>query len=117
MAAVTGEVLVKFDGREYCLRLTMRGLSVLQTEFGNDVLEKLDSGTLPDISVLLRLVELALGKESERYEGDLADELLSADVSIVGRIVQAALPSAREGAAVGSAAGTAREKKVRAARA
>ena len=118
MAGITGETVVKFEGREYRLRLTMRGFATLQSEFGNDVLKELDTDATPDISLYLRVVELALGKEADRYEGDLADEILGRDTGIVAEILLNFLPSAEavKDDAQEPTKGASPEKKAKAAR-
>lgn len=95
MAKAMGETLVKVAGREYRLRLTMRSLAVLQDEFGVDLLPilEMDKGGIPDMRFCLRLIELALQKHhGEEATPDLADDILSEDMEILGSVIAAAFP-------------------------
>lgn len=98
-ADVTGTVRETFDGTEYSLRLTMRGLAKLQAKHGANVAGLLDgtAGNPPNMEPLLDMVSEALqkGHGLEQAEADdVADELLTADLGLVERLIQAAFPDA-----------------------
>lgn len=102
MADITGEMIETFGGREYTLRLTMRGIAALQAKHGKNIGGLLDgtAGDIPDFGPLLDLVSLALqkGHAMTPEEADaLADDLLTADPQIVGRIVSSTFPDAAPG--------------------
>ena len=112
MADITGTLCVQHGGRTYALRLTMRSIATLQGEFGNDLGGLLTGkGTVPDVSLCLRVVELALcGGTPGTVDtiGDipvpaLADELLTADFGIFERLMGAAFPDQVAGAKPGNA--------------
>lgn len=92
MAALTGELIERFDGRDIRLRLTMRSLATLQDEHGGAAIEGIIGGAAPSLSACIRLVELALQKHHADEAYDLADELFTADPEIVVRLVNAAFP-------------------------
>jgi hypothetical protein len=101
MADVTGTVRVTHDGAEYTLRLTMRGFAKLQAEFGRDLgglLTKQQTETIPDYNTVLRIVEVALETGMPKLEPDrvvaIADELVTADQSLFGRVFEGAFPEA-----------------------
>lgn len=109
MADVTGTVRVTHEGAEYTLRLTMGGLATLQAEFGRDLggllnqkkVEAIEEGgedEIPDFKTLLRIVEVALAKGMPALEParvtDIADNLLTADQGILGRLLESAFPDA-----------------------
>lgn len=101
MANITGEITTTVAGKEYVLRLTMRGLATLQDEYGQDLAPILSvkPGQMPHFGICLRLVELALKKRHPDATPDLADDILTEDPEIVGRIIQAAFPDADSKAA------------------
>lgn len=111
MSQITGEITVRHEGRDYRLRMSMRVLATLQQEFGERSLEDLfRSGGTPNFAACLRLVELSLHKDHRAEAGDLADDLMTADPGIVGRLVEAAFPDA-----TGAGDGEARPGKRKAA--
>jgi hypothetical protein len=105
MADITGTVHADHGGKRYALRLTMRGLAELQAEFGQDLggITTHGEGAFPNMAPILRLVELSLRKGqpdmSPETAADLADEMLTADIAIVQRILTAAFPSVAGGSA------------------
>lgn len=108
MADATGTVHQEFGGKTYELRLTMRSIAALQEKYGNSVAGLLDgtAGEIPNFGALLDLVSLALQRGSKIDSADaddLADEMMSEDTEIVGRIITAAFPDA--GGDVGNATG------------
>jgi hypothetical protein len=98
MADITGSLTVEHGGRSYSLRLTMRGLASLQAEFGNSLGGMLDgeANAIPNFALLLRIVEVALGNVDDKEQ--VADALLSDDVTIVERIMAASFPALVDGA-------------------
>jgi hypothetical protein len=94
MAHPTGEVDVQHNGKTYTLHLTMRGVAQLQKEFGQNLgpILEVKPGEMPDFDVLLRVIEIALHKRHRDEEGDLADEILSADMGVFARVIAAAFP-------------------------
>jgi hypothetical protein len=106
----TGAVEIQFGGKTYAMRLTMRGIARLQAKHGRTLAGLLDGtqGDFPDMGVVLDLVSEAL----QRGEGldaaaadDLADEIATADASVVGRIMASAFPDAEGNAQRKMAAG------------
>jgi hypothetical protein len=106
----TGAVEIQFGGKTYAMRLTMRGIARLQAKHGRTLAGLLDGtqGDFPDMGVVLDLVSEAL----QRGEGldsasadDLADEIATADASIIGRIMASAFPDAEGNAQRKKAAG------------
>lgn len=97
MAEIIGQVLAEFEGKTYTLRLTNRKIALLQSEFGRDFMAGLqvdtDKGEMPDFGICLRVIELSLGNQIEGADTDLADELMSADQSLIGKVFAAAFPS------------------------
>ena len=101
MSDITGTIHEVYDGKSYDLRLTMRGIATLQSEYGNNVAGLLDgsAGDLPDFNALLSLVSISLqkGNGMEPVAADeLADDLLTKDPEIVSRIISAAFPDQKE---------------------
>lgn len=94
MAAILGELNVTCAGADYCLRLTMRGIAQLQDEYGQGLepLLGMKDGVMPHFGICLRLVEIALKKHHPDAGPELADEILTADVGVVGRLIAAAFP-------------------------
>ena len=105
MADVTGVLRADHDGKTYDLRLTMGGIAELQGRFGNDLDGLLSGGeAIPNFGVLLAVVEVALvrgGGVSSAKASALADDLLTADSSLAGRLIKAAFPDASPGSAPG----------------
>jgi hypothetical protein len=96
MAKMLGEVNVSVGGKEYCLRLTMRGIATLQDEFGQnlDPILSLKEGELPHFGICLRVVELALQRHHPEAGADVADDILTQDMTIFGKLLEAAFPQA-----------------------
>lgn len=105
MNQITGEIAVKHEGREYALMLGLRGISKLQAKYGRDLAVirdmKAESDQLPDISVFLDIVDIALERHHPDAPADLAESLLLADFSLPGQLVAAAFPTAEPAAAKG----------------
>ncbi|MBK4216135.1 hypothetical protein JJJ17_09375 [Paracoccus caeni] len=108
MSAITGEVTVKHAGKTYRLYLGIRGIGHLQQEFGADLAPlfkddtDLDAGVPPEMTPLLRVVELALSRHHTDADDYLADDLLAADMSLPGKLIAAAIPSGADVDAGGS---------------
>lgn len=115
MADVTGALHHEFGDRTYCLRLTMAGLGRLQDKHGNDMggLLSDSAAAIPSFSVLVDLAAVALEK-GERMAADeaadLADDMLTADPGLSGRLMHAAFPEMFRGAA-GNAEAPARKRR------
>jgi hypothetical protein len=94
MAKMLGEVDVSVGGKEYCLRLTMRGIATLQDEFGQGLepILNIKPGELPHFGVCLRVVELALKRHHPDATADDADDILTQDMAIFGKVIEAAFP-------------------------
>lgn len=92
----TGSFEYEFDGETYELRLTMRGLARLQAKHGRTLGGTLDGtvGDIPDMNIVLDIVSEALqrGGMDAKKADDLADEIATADPSIVGEIMATAFP-------------------------
>lgn len=107
MADLTGAIYESIGGKEYALRLTMRGVAKLQAKHGTTIGGLLDSpsGATPMIEPLLDMVSEALQKgsgiEADRAD-DLADDLLTSDMSVVERILKAAFPDAEVESTLGN---------------
>lgn len=100
MAKAIGEVIISAGGKEYTLRLTMRSLAILQDEFGQDLapIIGLKPGQMPHFGICLRMVELALQKHHADVASPvLADDILTGDMAVVGRLIEAAFPDASAG--------------------
>lgn len=102
MAELTGTIHEEIGGVSYTLRLTMRGIAALQAKYGKTISGLLDgtTGDIPDFATLLELVSIALqtGESLEAAVADeVADNLLTRDAEIVGRIVAAAFPDQKPG--------------------
>jgi hypothetical protein len=98
----TGVVLESFGGKDYRLKLTMRGIAELQKKYGKSIGGLLDgtAGDIPDFNPLIDLVSLALqrGEKMKPEDADeIADNMLTADKEIIGRIIAAAFPEAVPG--------------------
>lgn len=96
MASFTGEVIAKLGDEEYCLALGLRGVAKLQEQYGAnlDPIHNLgqEEGELPDFSVLLRIVDVALERHHPDAPGDVAEMLLAADMALPGKLLTAAFP-------------------------
>ena len=91
-----GEITASLGDRDYVLRLTMRSLAALQDEFGQELkpIMGLAEGELPSFKACLRLVELALQKHHPDAGPDVADDILTAEMDIIARLIEAAFPDA-----------------------
>lgn len=99
MPDVTGTIRAEHDGKTYALRLTMRSFAELQAKHGANVAGILDgtAGAMPSFAALIDVVSLALQRAEAMpaEEADrLADELLTADIKLVERLIAAAFPDA-----------------------
>lgn len=94
MAKMLGEVDVSVGSKNYCLRLTMRGIATLQDEYGQNLspILGIKDGELPHFGVCLRVVELALQRYHPDAGPDIADDILTQDMAIFGQILEAAFP-------------------------
>ena len=97
MADATGALHHEFNGKTYTLRLTMRGLAVLQDMHGSDLGGLLSDGgsAMPMLAPALDLISVALqrGEGIAKEEADdLADEMMTADRNLTQRIMAAAFP-------------------------
>lgn len=105
MADPTGTLHVEHDGKTYALRLTMAGIGRAQ-EAQPDAMNALISGhdAVPSINLCLLLVSLALQK-GEKINADeaeeLADEIFTADQTVVPRLMAAMAPDVAGGSAPG----------------
>ncbi|WP_411839246.1 hypothetical protein [Paracoccus sp. ME4] len=93
MAQITGVVTAVHDGTEYSLILGMSGLARLQEEYGKDmapIVAMFEEGEMPDFAVLLRVTELALQRHHPEGGRELADDLLTADITVPVRVINAA---------------------------
>uniref|UniRef100_UPI0040482988 hypothetical protein n=1 Tax=Yoonia sp. TaxID=2212373 RepID=UPI0040482988 len=102
MVDPTGTIHEDFQGKSYDLRLTTRGIATLQDKYGNNVAGLLDgtAGDLPKFGALLDLVSVSLQKGSKisvEEADEIADEMLTHDTEIVGRIISAAFPEEKSG--------------------
>lgn len=101
MADPTGTIYAAHDGKTYALRLTMAGLAQAQERHPDAMAAMLGGeGTAPSLSLCLLLVSLALQKAERMPMGeadDLADELFTADQSVVQRLLAAAFPDTEAG--------------------
>ncbi|SCY61525.1 hypothetical protein [Paracoccus tibetensis] len=96
MNAITGEVVVTARGETYRLCLGMIGLAQLQKEYGQHLgpITDLDlkEGELPDFSVMVRVVDLALDRYHPEHDKWVADDILREDLSTFLRLVEGAFP-------------------------
>jgi hypothetical protein len=126
MAEITGEITATFGGTSYRLVLGMRGLALLQAEYGLDLApilgnpgeappedpaEGVDPAEaaepdaaqaaqrLPDIGALIRVVEVSLARYHPNADPYLGSDLLQADMSLAPRLIFAAIPQGDEDAA------------------
>lgn len=102
MQTITGEVAVTHDGQEYRLFLGMRGIGRLQEEFGKDLAPFMglqeDGGdnAIPEMTPLLRVIEVSLTRHHPEADPYLADALLAADLALPGKLIAAAIPGAAD---------------------
>lgn len=96
MAKMLGEIDVNVGGESYCLRLTMRGIATLQDEYGKNLepILALKKNELPHFGICLRVVELALHRHHPDAGPDVADDILTQDMTIFGTLLEAAFPQA-----------------------
>ncbi|MCL4065343.1 hypothetical protein M3484_01970 [Pseudomonas sp. GX19020] len=122
MADVTGALHHDFRGKSYTLRMTMRGLAQMQEKHGNDLggllSEGGDKSAVPPLAPALDLISIALqrGEGLDAEEADnLADEMMTADRNLGGRVLAAAFPDvkAAQEAAPGNARTPATKRKPR----
>lgn len=102
MADVTGAVHYEFGGKHYVLRLTLGGIGKLQGKHGND-LGGLLSGKvegIPPFAIMVDMVAASLEKGQRmdpEMAADLADDMLTADQTLIERVLKAAFPDAKPG--------------------
>jgi hypothetical protein len=109
MASIVGEVAVKADGKTWTQRLSLRGLATLQDEYGTDLQQiiGIEAGAIPHFGAILRVIELALKKHHPEATPDDAEAILTADLSVFGRVIEAAFPAAEVNDAPGKRAAAA----------
>lgn len=93
MADVTGALHEDFGGKTYTLRLTLGGIAKLQAKYGNDLGGLLSGGIegVPPFGLMIDIVAAALEKGERISAGDaadLADDMLTADQTIMGRLMK-----------------------------
>lgn len=97
MADVTGALHHDFGGKTYTLRLTLGGFAKLQGKYGNDLGGLLTGGIegVPPFGIMIDIIAAALEK-GERISADeavdLADDMLTADQSIMDKVMKSAFP-------------------------
>lgn len=107
MADVTGTLRHDYEGKTYSLRLTCLGLAKLQDIYGSD-LGGLLSGRfdgegateIPPFRLMVDVVATALEKGEKMGADealDLADEMVTADKPLMGRVLATAFPEAQPG--------------------
>jgi len=98
MAQVMGELDATVGDVTYRLRLTMRGIAQLQDEYGLDLepILGIKEGHMPNFGACLRVVEIALQRYHADAGVDAADDILSADMSVFGRLISVAFPDAQK---------------------
>lgn len=111
MADVTGTLHHEYGGKTYTLRLTWGVLGALQAKHGDDFLERLDvpNGKLPPFNLLIDVAAMALAKGEKMAEDearDLADDIITSDPEVIGRLMTAAFPDA-----VGNGAAQGKKKR------
>lgn len=99
MADVTGTLHHEHGGKTYTLRLTWGVLGALQEKHGDDFLDRLDvpQGKLPPFNLLIDVAAMALAKgEGLKPDDarDLADDIITSDPEVIGRLMAAAFPDA-----------------------
>lgn len=98
-AQITGEIIASFEGREYRLMLGLRGIARLQEEYGADLAplsEMGESDSMPDMNVLLRVVDIALMRHHDDVGEDVAEGLLMQDMNLPGKLLAAAFPTVED---------------------
>lgn len=93
---ITGEVSVRFEGKEYTLMLGPRGIGKLQKEYGRRLEPLMEMGQgddLPDVNVLLRVVDIGLERHHADATEDVAEGLLMGDWGLPGRLIAGAFPT------------------------
>lgn len=116
MADFTGEIRASVGETEYRLMLGLRGMAQLQTEYGVDLKPIMSMGDdkdqVPDISVLLRVVDISLERHHPDVDDTVAEALLMQDMTLPGQLIGAAFPSVQQDATVGkTAAGKAKARR------
>lgn len=94
MADITGTLHREVGGKDYALRLTMRDIATLQGEYGINLGGWLSEKQpeIVDFGLALDVVTLAVkrGSKLDRAAAeDVADDLLTADVSLFGKVMTA----------------------------
>lgn len=109
MTDVTGTLHHSYGGKEFILRLTWGVLAKLQAKHGENFLDRLNAidGKLPPFGLMLDIVSESLVKGGSDAESapELADDMLTADPGLIGRLMAAAFPDA-----AGNVAGRRQEK-------
>lgn len=105
MADVTGALHHEFGDTTYCLRLTLGGIAKLQGKHGNDIggllSGKFDApegepAPIPPFDIMIEMIAAALVKGEKLPEDqalDLADDMLTEDQALAGRLMEAAFPA------------------------
>lgn len=112
MADVTGALHHEFGGKTFTLRLTLGGIAKLQAKYGNGLGGMLD-GTIrgtPPFGIMIDVLAVALEKGQQLpadQAADLADDMLTAGVSLFEELMKAAFPDLAK-------AGNAKAPKVKA---
>lgn len=92
----TGLLTVPFGGRDYALRLTWAGMAQLQ-DLHPDTVGAMLTGrdVVPSMRFALDAVRIALikGGTDATAAADIADEMMTADPGLIGRLLGAAFPS------------------------
>lgn len=92
----TGLLTVPFWGRDHDLRLTWAGMAKLQA-LHPDMVGAMLSGreVVPSMQFALDAVRIALvkGGTDAAAADDLADEMMTADPGLIGRLLAAAFPA------------------------
>ncbi|SOC11454.1 hypothetical protein SAMN05877809_105290 [Rhodobacter sp. JA431] len=98
MADVTGTCRHQFGGKSYSLRLTWGVMAKLQAEYGEDFLDRLEiKGNAIPFALMIAIIgeSLIKGEKMGKDEAyDLADDFVSSDPELIGRVVKAAFPDA-----------------------
>ncbi|RJL13690.1 hypothetical protein [Paracoccus siganidrum] len=98
-AQITGEITASFEGREYRLMLGLRGIARLQEEYGKELtplMEMSEGNSIPDMNVLLRVVDIALMRHHDDVGEDVAEGLLMQDMDLPGKLLAAAFPTVED---------------------
>lgn len=117
MAQITGEITATLGDKTYQLCLGMIGFAQLQQEYGQQLepITKLDPEReeLPDFGVIVRIVEIALQRHHPEANRYVADDLCRQDMSLVYRLLEAAMPAGAEDAGGKGKAGGAKKTPAR----